>query len=149
MGNPSLPSMVMSWVRLGMVAVVLASCSALPNSIPEVVATRHRLPACGEPGEVFLPIQQGPEATRGASLAAIACFQSNVAAQRGAELEFTLLGIEGQQFRAILQVLDDGTVNYFREVERGWEFHLGCSDFSMPAPGIPRVANCTPDDVTP
>lgn len=57
-------------------------------------------------------------------------------------MEFDLV-VEGTEYQAILQTLDDGTVNYFREYPRGsWGFHLRCQDFQLPGQGLPSVDDC-------
>ncbi len=59
-----------------------------------------------------------------------------------AELEFVLMGVEGEEYQAIVQVFDDDTVDYFRENDWGWELHVGCRGISFPEPGIPEVNAC-------
>lgn len=130
-----------SWL---IVALLVAGCSA---AVPEAVESRPELPGCAPNGDVFVPIRQGPEEFESQSGDAIECFLSSAESGEPAELEFILLGTEGEEYRSILQTLEDGTVNYFRENDWGWELYLGCSEFSMPDPGIPEVSSCESTEI--
>ncbi len=127
-----------TWL-VGLAAVmILGGCAG----IPETVSTRPTTPVCDENADVFLPPRQAPEISQQISLQALDCFTSSLDTGRQAELDFTLLGTEGERYQAILQALGDGTVNYFRESDRGWELHLRCSRFFLSAPLIPKVDGC-------
>lgn len=129
-----------SWLA---VALLVAGCSA----VPEAVESRPELPRCAPNGDVFLPVSQGPDEFESQSGDAVECFL--VSADNGgpAELEFILLGTEGEEYRSILQTFEDGTVDYFRENDWGWELYRGCLEFSLPDPGIPEVSGCESTEV--
>lgn len=122
------------WIATLLVVVGCAASAGFP--------TRPDLPDCAPDQQVYLPARQGPDEFEAQSNEALDCFMTGVEDSEPAELEFILLGVEGQEYRSLLQSLDDGTVNFIRKTDRGQETHLGCSDFSVPEPGIPEVGNC-------
>lgn len=134
-----------TFVKSSLIAAFLVvSCS---GAAPEVVESRPEVPSCAPNGEVYIPILQGPAESESHSADAIECLLTSAENGDPAELEFTLVGTEGEEYRSILQTLEDGTVNYFRESDWGWELYLGCPEFSMPDPGIPQVSGCESTDI--
>lgn len=120
------------------VAVLFAAC----GGVPAEVADRPIVPACDINGVVYLPPGQGPGDDIANGTAAVRCLDSAWTTGEPAELEFILMGTEGEQYQAIVQVMGGSIVNYYRENDWGWEIHLGCSEFSLVEPGIPEVAGC-------
>lgn len=126
-------------VSIGLVvAILLAAC----RSAPPVVESRPDLPDCAEGQEVYLPVRQGPDVAEEPSQRAINCFLAETALGEEAELEFILLGTEGEEYRSILQTFEDGTVDYFRENDWGWEIYLRCKELTVEVPEIPEVGGC-------
>jgi hypothetical protein len=126
-----------------LIALIVAGCS----TAPEAVESRPELPRCGPNEDVYLPISQGPDEFESQSSDALECFLSSLEVGEQAEMEFILLGAEGEEYRAILQAFEDETVDYFRENDWGWEIYEGCSGFSLPEPGIPDVSSCDSTDI--
>lgn len=124
------------------VALMASSCAARGPAVPDEVANRPRLPGCSDSELVFLPIEQGPDASEDQSREALACFVSGRATGQAIEFQFTLLGAEGQRYRVILQSLDDGTVNLFQELDEGWLMELGCDELLISEPEVPFVEAC-------
>jgi len=108
------------------ISLLTVACSA--SSVPDAATSRPDLPRCLEQAQVYLPVTQGPEEGRETTQHALDCFWSDVVAGQPVELEFTLLGTEGEEYQAVIQHLEDGTVNYFRETDGGWVISIGCSD---------------------
>ncbi len=125
---------------MAVAALVVGSCTPVPDTVSE----RPDLPSCSPNEKIFLPPGQGPgpDDDAGAASLAIECLTSAWKSGDAAELNFTLMGAEGQQYRAIIQVLDDSTVNYFHELDRGWATYEGCWNISFPEPGIPDPIKC-------
>lgn len=132
------------WLAAPLAGALLVGCSP---SMPQQVAERVDLPDCGT-GEVYAPPRQGPSDTEDASTAGFECLASAHANQEPAELEFVLLGTEGQRYTAILQTLDNGTVDYFREWDGGWEVQTGCEEFGIDEIGFPWVEQCAQQGTT-
>jgi len=126
-----------------MVALLVVGCAAAP----EGVASRPDIPKCAPNQDVFLPVFQGPDEFESQSSEALDCFLSSLESGEAAELEFTLLGVEGEEYRSVLQTFEDGTVDFFRENDWGWELYEGCSEFSLPEPGIPSVTSCDSTEI--
>lgn len=126
-----------SWLVLTFVFLV-AGCAGLPES----VADRPSVPVCAEDEEIFLPPGQGPGDDAEAAQTAIDCIMSAAEAGDPAELDFTLMGAEGQRYRAIIQVLGTSNIDYFRESDFGWEIYEDCQEISFPEPGIPEPIEC-------
>jgi hypothetical protein len=120
-------------------ATLLAACS---GAVPSIVETRPNLSDCAQGQEVYLPVRQGPDASEDQSQTALACFLDEVALGEEAELEFILIGTEGEEYRSILQKFADGTLDYFRENDWGWEIYLECTQFLVEVPEIPEVSGC-------
>ncbi len=118
-------------------SMTLTACSQVPLE----VKSRDRLSACTRE-DVYAPPQQGPEVSEDDSIEAFECFAEANFAREPAEIEFTLLGTEGERYQAILQTTSEGTVNYFRELDSGWELATGCKRFEFLEPGIPMVSDC-------
>lgn len=78
---------------------------------------------------------------------ALDCFLSSLEIGERVEMEFTLLGAEGEECRSILQAFEDGTVDYFRENDWGWEVYDGWSEFSLPEPRVPEVSSCDSTEI--
>jgi hypothetical protein len=130
----------MKAVSMALAVLVLGACTAVPDAVSE----RPSLPSCAPDEEIFFPPGQGPGPgdDAEAALRAIDCLTSAWESGQEAELEFTLMGTEGQEYRAIIQVLGVSSVDYFRESDGGWEFYAGCSNISFPEPGIPEPIKC-------
>lgn len=128
-------------IRTVGVLVALSMTLTACSQVPQEVKSRDRLPACTRE-DVYAPPQQGPEDREDDSIEAFECFAEANSALEPAEIEFTLLGTEGERYQAILQTTSDGTVNYFRELDSGWELATGCTSFEFLEPGIPMVSNC-------
>ena len=127
------------YLALGpLLAVLVVGC----GGTPDIVSSRPSLPSCAVDTDVFLPIRQGPGEAAEQSGEALDCFTSKLESGERVELAFILLGAEGQKYRAILQALENGSVNYFTENDWGWEIYQGCSEFSLPEPGVPSVGGC-------
>jgi hypothetical protein len=115
-------------------------CTAVPDAVTE----RPDLPSCAPDEAIFLPPGQGvgdvddPEA----ALRAIDCINSAWEAGEAMELEFTLMGVEGQEYRAIIQVFADSSVDYFTKTDEGWAAYLGCWSIAFPDPGVPDPIKC-------
>ena len=124
---------------VALVAVSSAGCVALPDE----VANRPDLPGCHGEGMVYVPPRQGPADSEAASMRAIDCFEAAVEARESRELDFTLMGTEGDEFDAVLQT-QDGIVDYYREsgIVGEWQIFTGCVDFSFDPQSFPNVANC-------
>jgi hypothetical protein len=74
---------------------------------------------------------------------AVECFEAAVEAQEPRELQFVLMGTEGEEFDAVLQT-QDGRVDYYREsgIVGEWQIFIGCIEFSFDPQSFPDVANC-------
>lgn len=125
------------WLAL---TALLVGCAGLPDS----VADRPTVPICAEDENIFLPPGQGPGPGDDAEAArkAIDCVLSAAEAGKLAELDFTLMGAEGERYRAIIQVLGTSNIDFFRESDFGWEIYEGCREISFPEPGIPEPIEC-------
>lgn len=130
----------MKAVLVALAVLVLAGCTPEPNAVSE----RPSLPSCSPDEAIFLPPGQGVGAVDDpdAALLAIRCLESAWKLGEARELDFTLMGVEGQGYRAIVQVFDDSTVDYLREWDEGWEIYVGCSGIAFPQPGVPDPINC-------
>jgi len=75
---------------------------------------------------VYVPPRQGPTDSAAASRRAIECFEDAVEAQEPRELEFVLMGTEGEEFDAVLQT-QGGSVDYYREsrIVGEWQIFTG------------------------
>lgn len=125
------PGGVQIWLVAAMV-LVLSGCL----DAEETMSTRPDLPACPEGGEISIPAAS-EEADE-----ALQCLLSNHVASEAIELKFNLFE-DGTEYQGILQTLDEGTVNYFREYANGgWGFHVRCESFQLPDGGIPLVDDC-------
>jgi hypothetical protein len=91
---------------------------------------------------VYLPVRQGPEPLEAHSQEALACFVTATETGEETELEFILMGTEGEEYRSILQTFEDGTIDYHRQNDWGWEIYLGCSQLTVGVPEIPEVTDC-------
>ena len=123
---------------LSALAMLLAGC----GGVPAVVESRPELPDCAQDLEVYLPVRQGPDGSEEQSQSALDCFLAETALGEQAELEFILMGTEGEEYRSVIQTFEDGTIDYYRENDHGWEIYLGCSQLTVPEPGIPEVGGC-------
>lgn len=125
-------------------AVALATLIGGCAQPPSAVLDRPELPTCDGGATVFIPPRQGPESAETSSMDAIECFRSAVSDGAEAELAFILVGIEGDQFDAVLQT-QNGSVSYFRESEfvGNWIMHENCDGFVFDNESqIPEVTGC-------
>ena len=108
----------MSWV-LGplMVAAVVGGCGLLPTGLPEWVANRQPLPACGE-----------EQLVRGdTNLEARQCLYEAFEAGTAAELISTEAITEGREVTRYMRVHENGTIEIFTDTTRdtlqagGWK----------------------------
>ena len=129
--------MTVRWLTVA-VFLVGAGCTGLPDSVTD----RPNLPACAQEEDIFLPPGQGPGDDAEAALMAIDCVTSASEAGKLAELDFTLMGTEGERYRAIVQVLGTSNIDYFREFDSGWGIYEDCRDIAFPEPGIPEPIEC-------
>lgn len=127
----------MSWLALA-IFLFGAGCTGLPDS----VADRPTLPVCAQDENIFLPPGQGPGDDAEAAQMAIDCVMSASEAGKLVELDFTLMGTEGERYHAIVQVLGKSKIDYFRESDFGWEIYENCWGISFPEPGIPEPIKC-------
>lgn len=128
----------MKAVLMALAVLVLGGCT----DVSEAVLVRPSLESCAPEEEIFLLPGQGLGDNAEAALLAIDCLESAWDSGDAVELDFTLLGTEGQEYRAIIQVLGDSTVDYFRETDEGWATYVGCWNISFPEPGIPDPIKC-------
>lgn len=115
---------------------VLTSCyrPGLPEWPPQ--------PSCGSGGKIYLPSGQSPERYEDNSEAAADCILSAYMRAEPAELSFVLLGVEGEEYPALLQILPSGLVNYAVSSGSDVSVHEECSLLEWPFPGVPDVAGC-------
>lgn len=132
----------MKAVSAAFAILVLGGCTAIPKAVSE----RPSVPLCAPNEEIFLPPGQSPDGDAEAAVLAMDCVTSASKSGEAAELDFTLMGTEGEENRAIIQVREDSLVDYFRQSDSGWEIYLGCSEISFPDPGIPEPIKC--DSIT-
>ncbi len=125
------------------IALVFGACTEALGHLPSFVADRPATEAdCGPNQPVYLPARQAPEERVDESFLALKCMLTEIRNTRSAELQFILLGTEGERYDAYLQSHADGTLNYYRETVDGWIGHEGCRGIEWPEPGIPRVGAC-------
>ena len=118
------------------VMAVLTSCyrPGLPEWAPQ--------PSCSSGGNIYLPSGQSPERHESDSEAAADCILSAYKRSEPAELSFVLLGVGGEEYPALLQVLPSGLVNYAVSSGSDVSIHEECGVLEWPYPGIPDVAGC-------
>lgn len=121
------------WIgMLAFSAIALAGCI----DAEETLSTRPDLSPCPGSGSVSIP------ATSEEADDALECLVSSHVASEAVELEFNLVE-DDAEYQAILQTLDDGAVNYFREyASGGWGFQVECENFQLPDGGVPQVDDC-------
>ena len=134
-------------LRLAILFALASAALSACSSVPDVVTNRDKLPECTT-DEVYAPPQQGPSNATDASTQAFDCFVQANDALQPVELAFTLLGTEGERYQAILQTTDAGTINYYREIDDGWEIYENCIQFEIISPGVPTVSQCENTDVS-
>jgi hypothetical protein len=118
-------------------ALVVGACAS--NPFPA-----DGIPQCGDGGTVYLPPGQGPADAEAASREAIQCVDSAVRSGKEVILSFVLLGVEGQEFDAVLRTHLDGTVDFFQELEgAGSVIQYACTDFGFEPPGVPVTDGCS------
>jgi hypothetical protein len=79
------------------------------------------------------PAEQGPNEAVAASQAAIDCILDAHETGQAREADFVLLGTEGDEFRLIVQTLDDGTINLYWGTDTV-EIYEGCETLKIVEP---------------
>lgn len=104
-------------VGLALVAVAVFGCTLVPSALPEWVANRQPLPACGE-----------EQLVRGdTNLEARQCLYEAFDAGRAAELISTEAITEGREITRYMRVHENGTIEMFTDTTRdtlqagGWK----------------------------
>lgn len=130
----------MSVMLIGAVLVTACNATPLPGD---------PFPACDGGDPIYLPPRQGPDEFEASSLEAMACFAEAHEGGIEADLTFVALGVEGQEFDAMLRTHSDGTVDYFIEEEgAGATWQWACRRFAFVDPDLPDLGDCrdTPPD---
>jgi hypothetical protein len=126
---------------LGGVVLVTAAVWGFADN-PRAGTVRSDRGDCTGEHIVYAPPRQGPDESERASVEAFECFESARLSGEPTEIDFILLGTEGEHYRANLRSTGDGEVDYERENDWGREVYRGCADYEMVDPGIPEVGRC-------
>jgi hypothetical protein len=110
---------------------LLAGCD---GDRPAAVSDWPTLESCNESvGTIYMPAEQGPNEAVAASQAAIDCILDAHETGQAREADFVLLGTEGDEFRLIVQTLDDGTINLYWGTDTV-EIYEGCETLKIVEP---------------
>jgi hypothetical protein len=117
---------------------LLAGCG---GDRPAAVSDWPTLESCNETGEtIYMPTEQGPSEAFAASEATFNCIVNAYQTGQAREADFVLLGTEGNEFRLLVQTLDDGTINLYRETDTA-EIYEGCQTLNFEGPFF-SAADC-------
>ena len=101
---------------------------------PAAVSGWPDLESCNESDDtIYMPSEQGPADAFAASEAAFNCIVNAYEIGQAREADFVLLGTEGAEFRLIVQTLEDGTINLYRETDTT-EIYEGCETLNFDGP---------------